>query len=131
MRDNRSFVFNDLEDHPMLLNNLFKYVKIARKRWGDKIFKICDKCNGVGIEKEDYVRHEQGCAWNGKFCEKCKGIGALDFFESFVFKCPKCKGRGIDTYDSCELCNGTGVIDWVKNITNTISKGKELNDRDI
>ena len=85
---------------------------------------ICKACDGKG---GDFP--ENGDPW--KDCGVCKGMGLVD--EQVT--CPKCNGKGgfqwCDDLDAtehwmyCDLCNGSGKVDGITNIVESVKMAKE------
>lgn len=75
-------------------------------------FDVCKYCKGTGVNKIKYEK-------NGivELCDECNGIGYknINFLDNSFYICPRCEGY-CKNKESCELCNNTGVIDWVQNM---------------
>ncbi len=80
-----------------------------------KDHRLCNDCNGTGLD--NIVNLNGDYSWDGvSFCDKCEGIGYISWKETIMSKlCPKCKGGGHNSrLDKCSVCNGKGVLDWIK-----------------
>lgn len=88
-------------------------------------FNICNKCNGLGAEKDSGFKE----------CFRCHGKGKIDqTFKTFfgairkVGICPDCRGEGKIPKVLCGNCSGTGRKKDLKKIVIQIPKGINENE---
>lgn len=80
----------------------------------------CIICKGTGLDK---VHKNKDGSYSGdldSYCYKCGGIGYINLETDGMMKCYICNGSGklTDCYGNpiCNLCKGTGLINWIENI---------------
>jgi len=76
----------------------------------------CSDCNGTGADK----------GTNPKTCPDCHGRGTISIAQGFFAvnrTCPRCFGRGTIIEKVCSVCNGTGTVKRLKNLSVTIPQG--------
>ncbi len=77
---------------------------------------ICEKCKGSGAKNSDSIKR----------CPTCNGRGRVQYsqgFFSFTQTCPRCHGEGKVVTQSCEVCNGSGIVNKKNKVTIKIPAG--------
>ncbi|GAA0142256.1 chaperone [Lithospermum erythrorhizon] len=77
----------------------------------------CDSCNGHGHPPTAKL----------KTCPTCQGIGRVTM-PPFTATCMSCKGSGRVIKDSCRMCQGSGVVEGVKDVKVTVPAGVDSGD---
>ena len=80
----------------------------------------CIICHGTGLDKVHKNSDGSYCGDLDSYCYKCGGVGYINCETNGMEKCFKCNGSGriIDVFAKpfCNLCKGTGLINWVQNV---------------
>lgn len=77
----------------------------------------CDSCGGRGYPVNAQTRN----------CPTCGGLGSVSI-PPFMSTCTTCRGLGSIIKDYCRTCQGSGVIEGVKDVTVTIPAGVDSGD---
>ncbi|KAA3476652.1 chaperone protein dnaJ 1, mitochondrial isoform X2 [Gossypium australe] len=80
-------------------------------------FVTCDSCDGRGYPPNAKV----------KVCSTCRGSGTITI-PPFTSTCHACKGSGRIIKEYCMSCQGSGVVEGVKEIKVTIPAGVDSGD---
>ncbi|GAV66792.1 DnaJ domain-containing protein/DnaJ_CXXCXGXG domain-containing protein [Cephalotus follicularis] len=98
-----------------LLLSFSEAAKGCTKHLSFNAFVPCDSCHGHGhpLNAKTIV------------CPTCRGIGRVTI-PPFTSTCSTCKGSGRIIKESCMLCQGSGVVEGVKEVTVTIPAGVEF-----
>lgn len=94
---------------------------------GETIIKVprtidCSRCNATGVEPGSSI----------VVCPMCGGRGTLQYSQGgFVISkvCPRCSGKGKMPKQYCRQCNGTGVVEEIKQIKIKIPAGVKDGDK--
>ncbi|KMZ67711.1 Chaperone protein dnaJ 1, mitochondrial [Zostera marina] len=78
---------------------------------------MCNSCYGTG--------HKNSA--KPKRCSMCRGTGRVTIFP-FTSTCSSCNGRGLVIEDNCLECNGSGVLEGIKDVDVAIPPGVDSGD---
>ena len=133
-----SFDFNSMFDEIIGGNSHFK------KKSADKVIKIHvspeESFNGtekqINININAICNNCEGSGGSKKICNRCNGNGYMTqtvgsgFFKTTIqSNCFECKGAGEFLIDSCNFCNGNGVV--LKNSTFNVIIPKNVDNGDF
>jgi DnaJ-class molecular chaperone len=80
----------------------------------------CMICHGTGLDKVYKTSSGSYCGNLDSYCYKCGGVGYIDCETNGMVKCFKCNGTGRISncfgHPFCNLCKGTGLINWIDNV---------------
>jgi hypothetical protein len=98
-------------DEVEYLHKYWSNIKFIEKKYKCS-FNKCPDCKGSGLANVIQTRNND-FMWDGTYCQTCKGtkFRNINLKRNDIFLCFKCKGFG------CDLCDSTGFIDWITNIT--------------
>ncbi|KAL5777306.1 hypothetical protein ACOSP7_010232 [Xanthoceras sorbifolium] len=100
-----------------LLLSFSEAVKGCTKHLSFDAFVPCDACHGRGYPFDAKT----------KICPTCRGIGRVTI-PPFTSTCSTCKGSGRMIKESCMSCQGSGVVEGVKEVKVIIPAGVESGD---
>ncbi|MCX8094477.1 MAG: DnaJ domain-containing protein [Candidatus Goldbacteria bacterium] len=94
---------------------------------GETIIKVprtvdCGRCNATGVEPGSSII----------VCPMCSGTGQLQYSQGgFIISkiCPRCGGKGKQPKQYCRQCNGSGVVEEIKQIRVKIPAGVKDGDK--
>ncbi|KAH7519015.1 hypothetical protein JRO89_XSUnG0153600 [Xanthoceras sorbifolium] len=95
-----------------LLLSFSEAVKGCTKHLSFDAFVPCDACHGRGYPFDAKT----------KICPTCRGIGRVTI-PPFTSTCSTCKGSGRMIKESCMSCQGSGVVEGVKEVKVIIPAG--------